>query len=100
MTVKTKNAIKEHLLNHIHSRGGHYSGWYIGIAKNPKERLFNDHNVQEVGGHWVYEQCASDTIAREIEKEFLELDFDGGGGGGDHETIFIYAYKKTTNTEE
>ena len=27
--------------------GGRYIDWYVGIASDPKQRLFNDHGVNE-----------------------------------------------------
>ncbi len=30
---------------HADKGGGGYSSWYCGIASDPDQRLFNDHNV-------------------------------------------------------
>jgi len=35
---------------HIKKGGGRYSDWYVGIATDPRDRLFNDHGVAEEGG--------------------------------------------------
>ncbi len=29
------------------------SDWYVGIASDPRDRLFNDHNVDEQNGFWM-----------------------------------------------
>jgi len=75
-----------------------YSSWYVGISENPRNRLFKDHNVDEKNNRWTYNTASSSTIAREIEKYFLDLGCDGGPGGGDKDAKAVYAYKKTTNT--
>ena len=30
------------------------SGWYVGIATNAKNRLFQNHKVDEKNGYWIY----------------------------------------------
>ena len=76
-----------------------YSSWYVGISETPRNRLFTGHNVDEKTDHWIYNTASSSTIAREIEKHFLELGCDGGSGGGDEDARAVYAYKKSTNTD-
>ncbi len=80
--------------------GGSYSKWYVGIATNPRERLFNDHAVKEKGDAWIYRQCASSDVARAIEKYFLEQGMQGGSGGGDDDSDSVYAYKIAGHTVE
>jgi hypothetical protein len=99
--AKSKQAIKQEIRDHIKSRGGSYSDWYVGIAADPRERLFNDHKVDEENGHWIYRACESSVVAREIEEYFVNsLGTDGGSGGGDQSTRSVYAYKKTSYTKE
>jgi hypothetical protein len=74
--------------------------WYVGIATNPKQRLFNDHNVSESSGAWIYRQALSSTIARAVEKAYLNSGHSGGPGGGDDGTAYVYAYIKTSYTIE
>lgn len=76
------------------------SSWYIGIASKPRDRLFNDHNVVEHGGSWIFSDAESESAAREIESYFLNLGVDGGGGGGDESSRYVYAYRKTSATNE
>lgn len=85
----------------VNQNGGVFRDWYAGIATNPKQRLFNEHNVKE-NGLWICTKnpCATDTIARQIEKTLLNLGFDGGTGGGDSSTKHVYVYKKTPYTIE
>ena len=76
------------------------SAWYIGIAADPHTRLFTDHNVDEKSGIWIYEQAASDAIARDVEQAFLDSGYDGGTGGGDESTVYVYAYVKFQRTTQ
>lgn len=99
--AKSGAVIKKEIRDHIKSRGGAYSDWYVGIATAPRERLFNDHNVDEQNGRWIYRACESSAAAREIEDYFVNtLGTDGGLGGGDELTKSVYAYKKTSYTKE
>jgi hypothetical protein len=74
------------------------SDWYVGIASDPKDRLFNGHNVNENNGTWIYEQALSDSVAREIEKIYINTGHDGGDGGGNYESMYVYAYVKFSGT--
>lgn len=80
---------------------GDYSDWYVGIASDPKERLFEDHNVDKETNGWIYRKAESSDIAREIEEYLIDvLGTDGDTGGGDETTDWVYAYKKAPHTEE
>jgi len=77
-----------------------YSGWYAGIAANPREALFTRHGVREQGGSWIYRLATSETVARSAEKTLHAAGFKGGGSGGDEKTKSVYAYKITGSTSE
>lgn len=90
----------EDITAHVQKSGGAYSRWYVGIATKPKERLFNDHAVDEAKGHWIFRPCGSSSEARKIEKYFIGQGMKGGDGGGDEATKTVYAYRITTSTRE
>jgi hypothetical protein len=99
--AKSKETVKQEIKEHIKSRGGAYSDWYVGIAADASQRLFNDHNVDRKKDYWIYRECESSGAAREVEEYFTNtLGTDGGPGGGDQSTRSVYAYKKTSNTKE
>ena len=98
--AKDKKTIIADIKSHMAECGGKYEDWYVGIASDPKERLFNDHNVSEKGDSWITRQCASSDDARAIEKHFLALGTQGGPGGGDDSSDCVYAYKTTSTTKE
>lgn len=83
---------------YIAKNGGAYRDWYAGVAKDPRARLFNDHNVQEKGDAWIYRDCDSDDAARQVEQYFLAKGCKGGPGGGGQGTRYFYTYKIKPHT--
>lgn len=72
---------------------------YVGIAADAEDRLFNGHAVDKENDVWIYRTASSDNVAREIEKHFLDLGFDGGPGGGDENTKKVYCFLKNSHTK-
>jgi hypothetical protein len=95
--TKTSSEIVTDIKTHA---GTPYSGWYAGIASDPKERLFSDHKVDEKNGSWIYRTAATNADARTAEDALHVEGFDGGPGGGDAGTKAVYAYKITKTTVE
>ena len=91
-------SIVQEIDNHIRAHGGGYPAWYVGIAADPRDRLFNDHNVHEKGDAWIHRDAGSEQAAREVEQHFLGLGCQGGGGGGSYPTRYVYAYKMAAHT--
>lgn len=99
--AKSENRIKNEIKEYIKECGGSYSDWYVGIAEDPEERLFENHNVDKENDHWIYRPCEDSNVSRRIEEYFVTvLGTDGETGGGDENTIYVYAYKKTPRSEE
>ncbi len=99
MTPEEEKIISE-IKNFISKWGGSYPNWYVGIAEDPRERLFNGHNVNDKNDGWIFRETSSDKTARNIEDYFINsLKTDGQPGGGDENTKFVYAYKKTPHTK-
>jgi hypothetical protein len=95
-----QNIINE-ILNYVKQNDAILSTWYVGIASDPKQRLFNDHGVIELDYGWIFRNCGSSDIARAAEAYLINtLGFDGGSGGGDQYSSFVYAYKKGSHTKE
>jgi hypothetical protein len=86
--------------DHIRQGGGRYPAWYCGIAADPRDRLFNNHNVAEKNSWWIFRDCGTDATARKIEDHFHAMGCKGDVGGGDWNTRFVYAYKITGTTVE
>ena len=81
--AKSKQQIIRDIEAYVARCGGAYSTWYVGIASDVRRRLFTDHKVKEQGDRWIFEQCSSSTVAREIEQYFIrQKGADGGAGDG------------------
>ena len=91
--AKDKETTTTDIEAYVASNGGSYAKWYVGIAADARDRLFSDHAVKENGDAWIYRQCTSSSVARAVEKYFLDKGMKGGGGGGDYNTDYAYAYK-------
>ena len=88
-------------LAHMRQCGGSWQNWYVGIAEDPKARLFTDHNVSKDGDSWIHSAHAgTDTVARNVEQYFLSYGCVGGPGGGSSRSCFVYAYKVAPHTNE
>ncbi len=101
--MKEKAAIATQVIqeidDYIRTVGGGYSCWYIGIASDPRDRLFNDHSVNKDNDDYIIRDCGSEVAASKVEKYFLNRNYDEGTGGGDDgSTRFAYAYKKNART--
>lgn len=99
MTV-TLQSVAGEILTYMRSSGIGFPKWYVGIASDPRTRLFVDHSVSK-NSYWIYQDAGSDGGAREIEKFLVDTySTQGGGGGGDESTRYVYAYVVTATTKE
>ena len=78
--------------------GTPYKKLYIGIAKDARDRLFNGHGVVEDIDPWIFDTASSADVAREIEKHFIDLGFDGGPGGGGDDSKMVYCFLQNSHT--
>lgn len=107
MTTTAQQVVNE-IEEYMRPFGGYYSDWYVGVASDPRQRLFVDHRVREkdtiVNGvrqpcdAWIFRECKDDAAARSVEDYFLGKGCDGGPGGGDRSTRHVYAYRKARHT--
>lgn len=95
--AKSRRQIYDEIVAFMDKQNRAYSDWYCGIASDPRDRLFREHNVPEENG-WIYRQCNNNADARAVEDDLLKLGCDGGVGGGDETTIYVYAYIKKAGT--
>jgi hypothetical protein len=81
----------------INKCGKGYREWYVGVAANPDQRLFEGHNVSQQGGAWIYRDAGSEPMAKIVEAIFLKKGCKGGpaDAGSSH---FVYAYRMTRTT--
>ena len=91
------NKIDSHLAK---SGKRYYSEFYIGISRNARKRLFEEHHVDMEASWWIYITADSADIAREVEKHYINLGMRGGDGGGDDTSNMVYCYVVTPTTTE
>lgn len=78
---------------HIQRNGGQYSSWYVGISKDPNDRLLNGHNASSQRNAARYWDAGTADAARTVERLFLGQGCRGGWGGGDDSARYVYVYK-------
>ena len=100
--MRTKaNQIVAEIEAHIKNCGGTFRQWYVGIATDARDRLFNDHRVREKGDAWIFRPAGTHQMARKIEDHFVNrLGTRGGAGGGGNTTCSVYAYRIAPHTVE
>jgi hypothetical protein len=91
---------EQQISEHIRESRRPLTDWYVGIAEDPEERLFTEHNVPKENYWWIHRELGSRVDAGEVEKFFLSKGAQGGGGGGTDESVFVYAYVVGPNTKE
>ena len=97
--AEVKEQVVPEIHEHISRLGGAYRSWYVGIAADPQARLFRDHGVDERSSAWIFRECESVEVARQVEDLFVRvLGADGGPSGGDATARWVYAYRKTLGT--
>ena len=99
--MATVQEVYEFIIECIKNIDKNYTSWYIGLASNPRTRLFTLHNVSEQNGKWIYKDTDSEDTARAVEKYIIENhNTKGNIGGGDNTTTSVYAYLITKDTKE
>lgn len=64
-----------------------YSIWTIGITDDPDRRR-TEHDNPKYWKHW---RADTETIARNVEKYFVEKGMKGSTGGGEHPN-YVYIF--------
>ena len=82
------------------SGGGQYSDFYVGVAKNAENRLFNEHLVLKKGQWWIYIPADSPETARKVEQHYLNLGMRGGNNATEKNAYKVYCYAVTPLTCE
>ena len=98
---ETSSTIIQEIIKYINGCTGlYFSDYYAGITKDPAQRLFTEHNVNENSGCWIYRRAINIEHARDAEKQLLEKGMKGGDGGGDNSSVYVYCYQITDQTQE
>lgn len=100
MALNSDQIVTEILEYIAKDSGQYYNDYYVGIAKNPEERLFIQHSVSKEKDYWIYREALNTDEARKTEMNLLAKGMEGGTGGGDEETKFVYCYRIAAGTKE
>ena len=91
--------IYDEIMAHMNKEGSGYQTCYVGITSDIERRLFGEHNVPREDAWYIYRKADSEEDARALEEYILKThNTDGDVGGGNHESQYIYAYKKIKGT--
>jgi hypothetical protein len=94
-----KQQVVEDLRGYVERLGYAYREWCVGMASEPRARLFRDHGVDEKTDEWIYRECESAPVASQVEELFVEvLGADWTPNGGDDTARWVYLYHKTAHT--
>ena len=87
---------KEEIIREIENRVNRskepkYSHWTVGITNDP-ERRKKEHEIENHDTKfWMNWKTDSETIARDVEKYFLNKEMKGDTGGGERPTwVYIF----------
>lgn len=76
---------------------GDYTDWYVGIAKNLEDELFELHKVDEKG-IWISFGADTEEVAKKVQKYFIDKKVDGNLIDSETDARIVYAFKKNSKT--
>lgn len=95
----SKEEIIREISTYMEEQGGFPNDWYVGIAEDAREALFNNHHVDWERGRWLFQPADSSCEAKGIEEHFLIIvGTDGGNSDGNGAARQVYAYRKSYRT--
>ena len=87
------------MLEFIQREGGHPKTWYVGVAADPRGRLFDEHQVHYQVDAWIYRTAASEKEAQHVQDYFMEYGLDGRKSVLRSGSCAVYAYRKGVITD-
>ena len=95
------NEIIDRFNKHLGRSGKrYYSEFYIGVSKNARKKLFEEHHVDMDSSWWIYVTAESACVAKMVEKHFLDLGMRGSNIDEDEASNMVYCYVVTPTTTE
>ena len=95
--AKSANVILE-ILEFIYREGGDPRTWHIGVTHDPRQRLFDEHQVDYVNDPWIYRIATSEGEALQVQSYFLEFGLFEGEEEWLPGACAVYAYRKRTES--
>ena len=78
---------KESIIRAIENKVQKYLDWTVGITDNPERRKDEHNNPKD----WIHWWADSESIARDVEKHFLDKGMKGSSGGGNNPN-YVYIF--------
>ena len=97
--VKSSEIIVKEMLDFIQREGGHPKTWLVGLTNDPRQRLFDEHQVHYQNDAWIYRTAASESEAQQVHANFLEFGMSEGSGVLRSGSRMVYAYRKSIRTK-
>ncbi len=95
--IKSSESIIMEILGFIYREGGSPKTWYIGVARDPRQRLFDEHRLNYQNDAWIYRTAKSESEALHVQAYFLEFGLDDCEEGWQSGACAVYAYRKNTD---
>lgn len=94
--------VKYEFLAYIKEFDRTFSHWYVGVAAEPKETLFQMHGVRDAEDPWLYKQLLTNRAARTVQDYFLDqLKTAGARAQEQSENVdCVYLYKIAAHTRQ
>ena len=94
--------VKYEFLAYIKEFDRTFSNWYVGVAAEPKETLFEIHGVRDAEDPWLYKQLLTNRAARTVQDYFLDqLKTAGTRPQEQSENVdCVYLYKIAAHTRQ
>lgn len=87
--------ILEDIQKFVDGCGGPINEWYVGLASDPRQKLFVTHNVSEKFDAWMYRQASSAEVALSVTKTLLDIGCVGDSSSDDDGARTVYIYHTT-----
>jgi hypothetical protein len=82
MMVFSVQQVKYEFLAYIKEFDPTFSNWYVGLADQPRQALFEHHGVRDAEDPWLYKQLLTNRAARTVPAIFHRTPEDGGRSAG------------------
>lgn len=94
--------VKYEFLAYIKEFDPTFSNWYVGLADQPKQALFEQHGVRDAEDPWLYKQLLTHRAARTVSQYFIEhLKTAGELPPEQSENVdCVYLYKISAHTRQ
>jgi hypothetical protein len=94
--------VKYEFLAYIKEFDPTFSNWYVGLADQPKQALFEHHGVRDAEDPWLYKQLLTNRAARTVQQYFIEhLKTAGAPLIEQSENVdCVYLYKVAAHTRQ